>query len=125
MAVAEINTYLILVFFFGNDATIGTLKNCGELAYQLLNNPYLQSEEENVSNLSTATHEHDHIICALPAHKIFCGAEMVESKSKYPERTCIICKKRCRTYCACSPGVHRCKQCFVVHVVDAKNQKES
>ena len=26
---------------------------------------------------------------------------------------------------ACSPGVHRCKQCFVVHVVDAKNQKES
>mmetsp|Transcript_14117 Transcript_14117/g.21448 ORF Transcript_14117/g.21448 Transcript_14117/m.21448 type:complete len:179 (-) Transcript_14117:2424-2960(-) len=42
------------------------------------------------------------------------------SETKYPQRQCITCKKKCRTYCSCSPGTHRCYACFASHCVNAE-----
>ena len=117
LAVAEGNAYL-LNKHYRDDAEDSVLAFRRALATELINNTYGMEEKSSTASKSRKRRSRTtHELCSLPRGKIFSGERMVASHSYYPQKKCISCKRKVRTYCYCSPGVMRCNTCFTEHVL--------
>ena len=59
-----------------------------------------------------------HMSCAhCPAEKVFQEREWLRHTAITPQKKCISCKRKVRTYCYCSPGIMHCNACFTEHVL--------
>ena len=117
LAVAEGNAYL-LNKHYRDDAEDSVLAFRRALATELINNTYGMEEKSSTASKSRKRRSRTtHELCSLPHGKIFSGERMVASHSYYPQKKCISCKRKVRTYCYCSPGVMRCNTCFTEHVL--------
>ena len=117
LGITEVNVNLAMAKLYYSDL-LPQLTFRKRLAKELIENHYRIAEENlkmmrKSSRLAASlTHELVH----LPAGKKFSGARMVKSLIKYPQRKCDGCSRKIRTYCKCTPGVHRCNQCFTLHL---------
>ena len=59
-----------------------------------------------------------HKLVSPPPYQKFMGSQLVKCKCRYPQWKCCDKKTRVRTYCICSPGVIRCKDCYDIHIID-------
>lgn len=118
ISITEINTLLAWTNIYGNPDP-GTLQFRKILARELIDNPYLEEEKAaNWFRRQPGRRGSGHELAHLPANKKFRGALIVDSDSRYPQKRCISCKKKVRSYCLCTPGVIRCVDCFANHKAD-------
>lgn len=87
-----------------------------QFAKELIFNEYLVPEGESPRRTSARrAHLHTHELLTLPPNKKFRqDGAMVHSDTTYAQRKCA-CGNRVRTYCKCSPGLHRCAECYALH----------
>ena len=117
LAVTEVNVKLAMEYFYQHDKC-SQLDFRKKLAKALIYNDYLEAESPRKKRRAAMNETMEHSLQTLPVHKKFSGARIVDSISEYPQKICTLCKKRrCRTYCACSPGEHVCKECYGLHMV--------
>jgi len=87
-----------------------------------INKTFTEQEATTRSAGSSPVHRLMH----LTKKTKFAGAQIVPSKSEYPQFTCRGgCLKRVRTYCSCSPGVIICNECFVRHTIEKEAEAAS
>jgi hypothetical protein len=126
LAVCEINSYLFLRYFKYADATVGgcpTLLNYRRaLAWELIHNRWLPEAERVID----AHLDNEHTLERAPKFvRIYRNrAWECTAMTMYQQYRCRLgCRRRIRTFCACSPGVWMCAACHVKHciVVNAVN----
>ena len=121
LSITEVNCFFAESHFM--DRKSGSmLEFRKQLAYELIENDYLEKEEAAMRRRSTRIQEGiGHGLLSLPPFKKFVGTKVVTSMSKYPPKKCNYCKGEVRTYCRCTPGVHLCSHCLAEHIHDADN----
>ena len=96
-----------------------------KLAKELIDNPYLAREVVNQERRNVRRRTGACELLSIPRGKKFEGARLVAAGSAYPQRSCIYCHGKTRTYCRCSPGNIVCKNCFPAHIVEVQNNCSS
>ena len=106
--------------YFGNHEQEPVLAFCQQMARDLIYNKWCPKEEQEPEEgkaKDRKRHKAYHCkLVTLPPFKKFCGAEIVDCVRKCNRKQCKCQKNRVRTYCMCSPGVHRCDICFPEHI---------
>ena len=116
LAVTMINVQNSAVYFY-HFPKVDSLFAHKLIAQQLIENRYLIVEQ--LARKRTRRGETIHHLMALPTFKKFENGQLVKCKSKYQTWYCS-CKQVCvRTYCACSPGILQCQECYSEHKVEA------
>ena len=118
LAVTEVNVKLAMEHFYHHDK-MSQLDFRKQLAKALIYNDYMEADSPKKKRKAATSDTQEHSLQQLPIHTKFLGARIVSATSEYLQKKCTICKKRrCRTYCACSPGEHVCKFCYGAHMVE-------
>ena len=130
LAITEVNCFKAMHYFVWKplgtqDAPKDLHTFRKKLAFQLINNPYIEETiavEKNVnkkrkSRRMIAKQEHCMETAPFFAQNFVAGKWICTSPSQYAKHRCKTknCQKRVRTYCACSVGVWMCKDCFGNH----------
>ena len=64
-----------------------------------------------------------HDLKSIPPYKKFRGAELVSAAGRYNQRLCSLCGgKKIRTYCICTPGTFRCRNCYDEHIIECNSE---
>jgi hypothetical protein len=120
LAVSEVNAFLAYRFFCRPDP-VPTLQSFRhKLAWQLIKNKWLVTENANEQNTVATVHQ---LMNAPPHAKRYVnGAWDCSAKVKYQNYHCTMKNcgeppKRVKTYCSCHPGRWICKFCHAGHVV--------
>jgi len=124
IAITEINVLKVWTNIF-HHPDIGTIEFRKKLSEELINNPYLLEEgaqEARQDRRSAYGIGHNHL--ALPPYSKFQGTKIVPSDTRYPQRKCVVCKRKCRDYCSCSPGTILCNRCFPNHLLVAVHEMQ-
>ena len=88
-------------------------------AERLENNPYQYQDEEIRKRLN------QHELLSLPKNHTFKNTTIVGCRTDYIQLLCSYCRvRRCRTYCACSPGTAMCKTCLPDHITHLLNNHQ-
>lgn len=124
LAVTEVNIFLADNFFF-NGAHSCMLGFRKLFAYALIFNKYYSNtESESISPTHRTRRQSAHHLITIPPYKKFRqDGVLIKTGTQYNQRKCQDCDRRVRTYCNCSPGVHRCADCFSIHCVDEAEQQ--
>ena len=117
IAVIEVNTYLAAVHLYGYDK-MEQLSFWKLLAKELLFNPYLKEDKKGAATKRKKQQQAANEFRMIPRGMKFSGPHLVQAASDYPQRRCIDCGKKVRTYCKCSPGTHLCNLCYPTHVIE-------
>ena len=128
LALTEVNAFLSLSYF---TFAKGTIEGCPTLsvfsrtlAWQLLNNMWIQQEEANSQNVLGDVIVPTHLLLTAPNHaRVYQNGQFIcDAAARYQQHSCSHrCGKRIRTYCACSPARWVCTDCFANHIVRAEN----
>ena len=119
LAITEVNCQLAMKNIYGQkyDSTLHFRK---ALAEALIKNTYLQEEEEESPRRSPRNVVmRDHGVFHVPPFKKFLGSDLVNAETRNAQRCCIVCKRKCRTCCICTPGIYRCIDCIFDHIPGA------
>lgn len=122
LAVTEVNTNLALHYFQGNDLE-PQLDFRYRLACEMIDNGYVTRDDARRSKRRPKVLVHD--LRSVPPYKKFRGTELVPAEGRYNQRLCSLCvtnKKKVRTYCICTPGTFRCRNCYDEHIVECNNE---
>ena len=120
ISVAEINCYQVAQHFFGfpEDETTVSLRK--QLARQLIENDFDGGTRGRKAWRDNCFYD-EHKFTKAPkfAMRWDGRAWIYSEKQEYPQRCCVIpgCRKRVRTYCACSPEVWKCPEHYGHHVL--------
>ena len=122
LAVTEINCYLAFIFFVWNGEERLKLQEFrSELAWELIDNTFLNDENEKHKTGRPKRHIIDHKLETAPpfAKKICKGKWDKTCKQRYQQFACksFQCSKKVRTYCICDVGKWMCQSCFVNHII--------
>ena len=120
LAITEVNVNLAEAYFINKTNAMPQLQFRKLLAQDLINNHYLMREKspQEVRKSKRKAALAVHCLVSLKPYRKFQGTRAVKSNSKYPQATCTMGHRKVRTYCACSPGILRCDQCFAMHCVE-------
>ena len=126
LAVTEVNVFCAANFFYnaGHTCMLGFRKLFSEA---LIHNEYLQQEQQEGQRRSSPRRRSmtAHELLTVPKNKKFRADGTFENcKTPYLQRTCA-CGNRVRTYCKCSPGIHRCPECYAIHTRDDDESHQS
>ncbi len=126
LAITEVNAFLCIRYFtFGKGSLAGCptlLGFCRRLAWQIINNSWIQAEPEQEDGVNIAS---VHTLMTAPPHaKSYRNRQWIcSAKSKHQQYMCRNhCGKKIRTYCACLPVNWLCYNCFGLHTRDAKTE---
>jgi Transposase IS4 len=119
LSITEVNCMLADVYFNSSNVT-AMLDFRKSFAKAMINNSYYSKElvdcHLDARRSARLSDFNDHELLTLPKKMKFSMHRIVDSVSDYPQAKCIGCTSRCRTYCRCSPGEHRCKECYAKHI---------
>ena len=123
LAVAEANSFLAFKYFVCNDNEKKTLMEFrSELAWGLIDNDYLDSDEEVEPEKKKKRRRIEHKMLSASKRCVkFDGQRWIKKgKLDYPQFICRVngCKQAIRTYCQCDVGRWLCKDCFSIHIVE-------
>jgi len=113
--------------YFRKQPMLDELSARRKLAHELIYNPYRAEvlPEPIAARLRPRLVEHK--MLRLEKGKKFDGTgRVVDAASDYPQASCSCPKgqkKKKRTYCACSPGIIRCHECYGAHLVDVQAEE--
>jgi hypothetical protein len=125
LAILEINAFLALRYFvFGKD----TIEGCPillvfrrRLGWQMINNPWLRQEEQEVAARGPPSPVHKLRRASAYPRKYENGNWKCDASQQYQQYFCLNkCKKQVRTYCVCDPTKWLCPDCLVHHVHQAE-----
>jgi hypothetical protein len=108
---------------FGAHARQSNLEFRRQLAEEMIHNPAVPVVVEEVARQSKQRScrrqkQGNCELKTLPRNSAFDAHErtkIVETKTEYNQRKCVCGISRTRTYCNCSPGIHRCPECYASH----------
>ena len=124
LALTEVNVSLVMVEFCGNDPT-SQIEFRTKLADVLINNKNFNEEDDKTPVKRQRNNEHQFIPTACsPKGKIHDG-QMAKAKSAYPQHKCTSCTCCTHGYCKCSPGIYRCNECYMLHLIGVENNLSS
>jgi hypothetical protein len=125
LAVTEVNTNAALHYFQGDDID-SQLDFRYKLASEMINNEYVTSNSDNDGRrLKRKDKVVVHDLRSVPPYKKFRGTELVAAAGRYNQRLCSLCgsnQKKIRTYCICTPGTFRCRNCYDEHIIECNNE---
>ena len=125
LATTEVNLQRFLCFFRSEEWEQLALRRT--LAFELINNPFTDNpfdptdptvpRTSSVTRMSIRRYS-NHVLQDYPAYTTrYAGSgKWKKGKTKYPQRQCVMCTKRIRTYCRCNPLDPLCRECFCRHV---------
>ena len=121
LGITEVNCNLLNSVYFGSEL-LGQVEFRHQLGNELINNPYLVTQEAQRRTREAATVDLEHSLTRLPPYKTFKKTRLHPCMTQYIQLKCA-CERRnrVRTYCKCSPGVMRCSECFKTHLIEAIN----
>ena len=109
LAVTMVNTQNAGVYFY-HLPKVNSLFACKLIAQQLIKNRYLIAKQS--ARKQTRYGATIHCLVALPTFRKFENGQLVKCKSKYQTWYCSCKQVPVRTYCACSPGILWCQECY-------------
>ena len=122
LALTEANAFLSLRYFVfrrNPDGCPTLLEFRRDLAWQMINNPFLQRENE-AGEILVEGPVHDLKTAPNNAKMFRYGRWICTAKYKYQQYHCRMrCGKRTRLFCSCNPGYWVCQQCHHRHVLEA------
>ena len=122
LSITEVNCFLAQSHFTDRESG-SMLEFRKQLAYELIENDYLEKEEAALHRRSTRTQERiGHGLLSLPTFKKICWDKSCHFYVQIPPKKCNYCKREVCTYCRCTPGVHLCSHCLAEHIHDAHNE---
>lgn len=95
-----------------------------ELATEMIHNPEVPEYEDDRQSKERRCKKQKQVHCellTLPRKCAFDAHEptkLVKRKTEYNQRKCLCGRTRTRTYCKCSPGTHRCPECYADHRIE-------
>jgi hypothetical protein len=106
---------------FGKNARQHNLEFRRELAWEMIYNEWVPKEGEDYlskeRSCKMAKLSHCQFL-TLEKNRAFDAETIVTSRSNYNQRKCVGCPDRVRNYCKCSPGYHRCIECYATHRIE-------
>ena len=126
LALSEVNSYLALRYFvWKGEEKMQFMEFPSKLGWELINNQYLDEEEDNGERKSKRRRAGNHDLEKAPPHaKIWMGGRWdLTAKQRYQQYRCRGkgCKQAIRTYCSCAVGVWLCHNCHVIHCFEMSN----
>ena len=124
LAVTEVNVNLAEAYFVLHKEPKPQIEFRKLLAQDLIHNGYLDQEAEaqQTRRSKRKTTVEVHCLRSLKPYRKVSGTKIVRAKSKYPQAKCTMGHRKVRTYCACSPGVLQCDQCYALHCIEVGYQ---
>ncbi len=118
VGLTEVNAYLAHRHFVCPNSSISLQQFRRSLARDLINNPFLISEQQIPQTPTTrAKTSFSHVIQSIPQYSSWDGKSWKKKlKSQFPQRQCLACRRYTSFYCICSPARSICKKCFGPHV---------
>jgi hypothetical protein len=110
--------------YFGGHAKQSNLAFRRELSSEMIYNPEVPIEAEDRQSKERSCKMQKMGHCELTTLQKYCAfdahdpSKIVTSTTEYNQRKCACGKGRTRTYCHCSPGVHRCPECYANHRIE-------
>lgn len=124
LSITEINVMYAANYFLQRKKEL-TINFRKDFAKALIYNHYVLAEELHLSQISAMRlRNREHCLTTIPRKK-FKNGRLVRSNVQYAQLKCVGCAKRIRTYCLCSPGVYRCRECYAKHVLQANIDAEA
>ena len=127
LSITEVNWFLVESHFM--DQKSGSMMEFRkQLAYELIENDYLEKEEVALHCSSTRSKKELVMVCSLfHRSKNLLGQKLSllcpnTPPPPPPPPKCKYCKREVHTYCRCTPGVHLCSHCLAEHIHDADNE---
>ena len=122
LAVTEVNVNLAEAYFVTHNDPKPQIEYRKLLAQDLIHNEYIVQEQvqQQTRRSKRKAALEVHCLRTLRPYKKFSGTKIIRAKSKYPQATCTMGHRKVRTYCACSPGVLRCDQCYAFHCIEVE-----
>jgi hypothetical protein len=123
LGVTGVNTQRAFEHFAGN-AKQGNLEFRRELATEMIHNPDVPIGEEDHQSKERSCKKQKQVHCELQTLPRKCAfdahepTKLVATKTEYNQRKCVCGLARTRTYCKCTPGVHRCPECYADHRIE-------
>jgi Transposase IS4 len=116
LAVTEVNVKLA-VEHFGKKDKLPMLVFRKLFADSLINNRNLEQERlgRNVMNLRPVMIRHT--LLTVPQFQRHDGRKFVAASTRFPQRQCSECRRKVRTYCACTPSKGMCNVCHTEHIL--------
>ena len=116
MVITEVNENLINHDYFGEDNEEDIVYRY-KLATEMNNNTYMNESEGSKRKRKTETCTTGHQKLAFKKNKTFKNDLIVKCKITYLQLVCACERKKMQTYCSCSPGMVRCKDCYQEHLL--------
>jgi hypothetical protein len=123
LGVTGVNTQRAYEYFGLHDKQ-SNLEFRRELATEMIYNPESPEVEEDHQSKERSCKKQKQVHCELQTLSRFCAfdahekTKIVTVKTEYNQRKCVCGMGRTRTYCKCSPGVHRCPECYADHRIE-------
>ena len=108
----------------GGNEKVRTLEFRRRLARLLIDNRFIPRTSDGRGSHDRKVKKRKTSGCnlvSLPKNTCFSGTNIVKCKGAYNQFRCVCRKERVRTYCQCSPGFIRCKECFITHCLEVEN----
>ena len=115
-AISEVNTKLALEYFCGAEK-LSMIAFQKKLAKALIFNSVLMQDVVAQRNYNLRDRSVDHNFLTVDPFRRWNGRRFVVAKTRYPQRRCISCGCRSRTYCSCNAERAMCHACFTNHVL--------
>jgi len=123
MATSAVNANLALGYFH-NQPVLDELSARRQLAKELINNNYHDDVHPESIAARLRPRAVEHKLLRLEKGKKFDrSGRIVDAESDYPQASCscpIGNKKKKRMFCACSPGIILCHECYSQHIADVQ-----
>ena len=117
LAITEVNIKHAYEYFCRNKR-LSMINFRKELARTLINNSILRNDDQNRSIYTLRERSIDHKLVAIGEYKRWNGAKWVNGSTRWPQRKCISCQRRVRTYCTCNVSRGLCNNCYVNHILE-------
>jgi hypothetical protein len=117
LAITEVNVKMAMEHF-GRSEKRPMLTTRRLIAEALINNHNIEQERTGRTIMNLRPVLVRHTLMTVDQFRRWNGRKFVKSKTRFPQRRCGGCKKKIRTYCACSPNKGICQACHCHHILE-------
>lgn len=120
IAITEVNCKMCYEHFLKSGA-LPMLTFRKLLAEALIFNNALLINDSLTPRRSSRRRTIEHRLDTMDQFKRWKNEKWMAAKTQFGQRKCVGCPRKIRTYCACSPGMALCQECYVDHIVEIEN----
>jgi hypothetical protein len=117
LAITEVNCKLASEYFLKKNK-VSMISFRKKLAEALIYNKAYRKMEDNGESRDLRSRSADHKLLTVEPFKRWNGIKWIRADTRFPQRKCISCHRKVRTYCSCNLSKGMCNSCYTNHVLD-------